>query len=153
MPHHLRFHVMVLARRLPAPSLRIRSSGPLLALAVLGMLVAPPAPASARGRGRDEVRVAGVCGSGATSKLRLRARGGRLGLRFEVDHTRAGARWRVAVVQDRRVVWRGTARARRPGASFEVERRLRDLPGADRVTARAWGPGGLTCSATATLPG
>jgi hypothetical protein len=59
----------------------------------------------------------------------------------------------VVLIQDRRVIWRGRARTGGPSASFEVERRLRDLPGADQVTARASGPGGLTCSATATLPG
>ena len=55
------------------------------------------------------------------------------------------------LVQDRRVVWRGRARNR--AGSFELERTLRDLPGADRVTARAWGPAGVTCAAAATLPG
>jgi hypothetical protein len=30
---------------------------------------------------------------------------------------------------------------------------LRDLPGPDAVTVRAWGPRGLTCRATATLAG
>ena len=78
-------------------------------------------------------------------------RDGAIRVRFEVDHSRAGASWRVVLVQDRRVVWRGRARTR--GDSFEIERSLRDLPGADRVTARAWGPGGVTCAAAVTLPG
>lgn len=34
----------------------------------------------------------------------------------------------------------------------EVRRTVPDVPGADTVTATAWGPGGLVCRATATLP-
>jgi hypothetical protein len=121
-------------------------------LVILAALPAAAAPAAARGGGRDEVRVSGSCGRGATSDLRLRARDGAIRVRFEVQHARAGVSWRVAVVQDRRVAWRGRARTSARGA-FEVERRLRDLPGADRVTVRAWGPAGVTCYAAATLRG
>ncbi|MDX6658653.1 MAG: hypothetical protein QOH62_3446 [Solirubrobacteraceae bacterium] len=125
-------------------------------LVVLALALTAPSPeASARGGGggAGEVRVAGTCGKGATSKLRLRARDGGIRVQFEVDHSRAGGAWRVVLVQDRRVVWRGRARTRGVGDSFEIQRRLRDLPGADQVTARASGPGGLTCAASATLPG
>lgn len=126
----------------------------LLVLAALLLAFAAAAPgASARGGdgGGAEVRVSGTCGKGATARLRLRGRDGGIKVQFEVDHHRSGATWRIVLVQDRRVVWRGRARMR--GDSLEVARRLRDLPGADRVTARAWGPGGITCSAAATLPG
>lgn len=100
--------------------------------------------------GRVEVRVAGVCGAGAKSRLRLRGEDGEIELRFEVEHARAG-RWRIVVVQERRIVWRGTAKTTTQHASFEIERVLNDLPGADAVTARAWGPNGLGCRATAIL--
>ena len=50
-------------------------------------------------------------------------------------------------------MWRGRARIGSGSDSVEIERRLRDLPGADSVSARAWGPGGVTCSAAATLAG
>jgi hypothetical protein len=125
----------------------------LAALVLLAGLAA--GPASARG-GKDgervEVRVAGTCSSGVSSKLRLRADDGRIELEFEVDQNRSGAVWRVALVHERRVAWKGIERTTRPSGSFEVERRLRDLPGADAVTARAWGPRGAVCRATATLP-
>jgi hypothetical protein len=49
------------------------------------------------------------------------------------------------------VVWRGSVQAR--SGSFSVERRLRDLAGADRVSVRASGPRGVTCRLTATLAG
>lgn len=139
------------------PALRSRHTRRVAALAAaLALLFGTAGQAAARGGGGgggQEVRVAGSCGAGATSKLRLRARDGVLRVQFEVDHTRARARWRVVLVQDRRVVWRGSARTAGASDAFEVERRLRDLPGADSVTARAWGPRGVTCAASATLPG
>ena len=98
------------------------------------------------------MRVAGVCGSGATSELRLRSRDDGIELRFELDHSRAGVVWRVVLVHERRVAWKGAARTTRPNGSFEVRRTLQDLPGADAVTASAWGPRGLVCRAAATLP-
>ena len=137
--------LMVIARHRPS----IAS----LVAAALAACCLSAQPVSARGGDGDggEVRVAGSCGRGASSDLRLRSRDGGIRVRFQVEHARSGAAWRVVFVQDRRVVWRGRARTR--GGEFELERTLRDLSGADRVTARAWGPGGVTCAAAATLPG
>ena len=56
-------------------------------------------------------------------------------------------------VQDARLVWRGRARTLGPSRSFSLERRISDYPGPDQVTGRAVGPRGITCQATATLPG
>jgi len=135
-------------------------SAPLRRRLTVTLLVAIPlagfsgvAPARARGGdGGVEVRVAGSCGSGASSKLRLRARDQEIRVQLEVDQSRSGALWRVVLVQDRRVVWRGYARTGGANDSLEVQHYLRDLPGADAVTARAWGPRGVTCAASATLP-
>ncbi|MCW2959211.1 MAG: hypothetical protein JWP18_2014 [Solirubrobacterales bacterium] len=133
---------------------------PSLAIAaVTALLLGAPAVAGARGGSDDgggggqRVRVSGHCGKGATSKLSLKADDGALEVEFEVDRNRNGERWRVTLVRERRVVVRTTAHTRAPSGSFSVERRLRDLAGADRVTARAVGPRGLTCEATATLRG
>ena len=97
------------------------------------------------------MRVAGVCSGGVTARLRLKSKSDAIELRFEVERTRARSTWRVAFVQERRIVWKGAARSTARVGSFELRRLLPDLPGADTVTARAWGPGGLTCSASATL--
>jgi hypothetical protein len=123
-------------------------------LALLACLAAaPPAAMAKRGGGdRNEVRVKGSCGHGATSKLKLKEDDGGIEVEFEVDHNRNGTRWRVTLVRERRVVARTTARTHGPSGSFSVERRLSDMSGADRVTARGIGPRGLTCEATATLP-
>jgi hypothetical protein len=108
---------------------------------------------SGRGGGdRPEVRVAGSCGRGATSKLKLKADDGQIEAEFEV-HGRSGAKWRVVFVQENRIAWRGSARTASASRSFSIERRLSDYAGPDHVTARAVGPRGITCQATATLPG
>jgi hypothetical protein len=137
---------------------RTAASLPLaIAILLLALLVLGPASALAKGGGdgggsRPEVRVAGSCGRGATSTLKLKARDGGIEAEFEV-HGRAGAAWRVAFVQERRTVWRGHARTGGASHSFSIERSLADYPGPDQVFARAIGPRGITCQATATLPG
>lgn len=123
----------------------------LIAGATLSTLAAGPVAASAKDGG-GEVRVAGVCGRGPASELRLKARDGEIELRFKLRNTRRGAAWRIVLVQERRIAWKGTSRASDSGSAFEVRRTLQDLPGADAVTVRAWGPNGLVCHASATLP-
>lgn len=101
----------------------------------------------------DDVRVRGTCGSGADSELRLRDRGDSIRVRFDVDGRRARERWRVVLVHERRVAWRGSARTNTSSASFRIRRSVPDFDGADQVTARASGPGGNTCEATGVLKG
>src|SRR3954468_8436502 len=143
---------------IPAAPRRAASLPLLIAIALLALAVIGPASALAKGGGgggggdRPEVRVAGSCGRGASSTLKLKARDGGIEAEFEV-HGRAGSTWRVAFVQERRTVWRGHARTAGASRSFSIERRLGDYPGPDQVFARAVGPDGTTCQATATLPG
>jgi len=108
------------------------------------------APAFGR-HGDDEVRVRGSCGKGARAKLRLRSKEDAIRVEFEVDRNRAGERWRVTLVHERRVVWRGRARTRSGSGSFRIRRSVPDFGGADRVTARASGPRGVTCHASGVL--
>jgi hypothetical protein len=123
----------------------------LAALCVALALVAP-APALARG-GDDDVRVTGTCGKGATSKLRLRTKDGAIEVEFEVKANRGGQRWRVVLVHERRVAWRGRARTRSGSRSFRIRRSIPDFGGADQVTGRASDPRGNTCEATGLLTG
>src|SRR4051812_47288660 len=123
----------------------------LILSAVVALGLAGPAPASARGG--DDVRLTGSCGHGATSQLRLRAKDGAIRVEFEVRGRRGGERWRVVVVHERRVAWRGQARTRSGSASFRIRRSIPDFSGADQVTARASGPRGNTCVAGARLTG
>jgi len=123
----------------------------IVALLLACLLLALPASSQARGGG-DEVRTSGRCGGGASSELRIRAEDGTIELRFEVRGARRGS-WRVVVVQERRVAWRGTVGASGGSRSFRVERELDDLPGADAIMVRASGPRGVTCNASGTLSG
>jgi len=129
--------------------LRIAVAVGLAAIAIL-IVVDSAGAQTLKDRG-GEARVAGTCTGEATSKLRIRARDGAIELQFELEHSRAGAAWRVAVVHERRVAWRGVRRATATGAAFELDRRLPDLAGTDAVTVTAWGPSGATCRATAVL--
>ena len=97
------------------------------------------------------MRAAGVCSKGVAAELRLKSEDRGIELRFKLRQTQASSAWRVALVHERRVVWKGTLRTTRQSRSFELRRTLQDLPGDDTVTASAWGPRGLGCRATATL--
>jgi hypothetical protein len=114
---------------------------------VIFALAAGPATA----RVVDDVRAAGVCSKGVAAELRLKSEERGIELRFKLRQTQLSSAWRVALVHERRVVWKGTLRTRRQSRSFELRRTLQDLPGDDTVTASAWGPRGLGCRATATL--
>jgi hypothetical protein len=118
-----------------------------LIAATICVTLALAAPAQAKG-----VRVSGICGKGATAQLRLDEHGDEIRVEFEVRTRRARERWRVTLVHERRVVWRGTLRTR-SNRSLRVRRTLPDHEGADEVSARASGPGGNSCQATATLTG
>jgi hypothetical protein len=134
----------------------------LLSLAVLAPLAsAGPALADhgsddggggGHGGDRPEVRVAGTCGGGASSKLKVKSDDGGIEVEVEVQHVRSGSRWQVVVVQEGRIALRATTRASATGA-VHLERRIGDLAGADTISFRASGPGGVSCRATATLPG
>lgn len=116
--------------------------------AVLPILLAV---AAAHGGGEDRVRVDATCGAGVRARLELRARDGAIDVRFDADRAPRGSAWRITLVQEGRVAWRGRATARR--GSFRVRRALDDLAGADRISLRASGPRGISCRAFATLPG
>lgn len=122
--------------------------------AVTGLLLAlllPPAAATARG-GDAEARVRATCGRGASAELRAKADDGAIEVRLRIDSRRAGERWRISLVHERRIAWRLTTRTR-GGGSLRLRRVLPDLAGADELAARATGPRGLTCTATVRLGG
>lgn len=123
--------------------------GALITLALAIVCLGGPASALAD-NGSEDVRVAGTCGSGASSSLRLKADEGAIRVRFRVESNRGHSRWQVVIVREGRVVWRGRVRSD-GGGSFRVTRGIRNLQGADQVIARALGPHGITCIAAGTL--
>jgi hypothetical protein len=104
------------------------------------------------GSSNEDVRVAGDCGGGATSSLRVRAHDDGIEVRFRLRQTRGPGMWRITIVHENRVSSRATSKTTRTDDSFELRRTLPDLPGSDTIVVHAWGPTGLGCRATATLP-
>jgi hypothetical protein len=124
----------------------------LLLIALLLFALSAGTAAARDGGGEDDVRVAGICARGATSSLRVRAHDEGIELRFALRESRGRGVWRIAVVHEDRVAFRVTRRIARAGDSFELRRTLPDLRGSDTIVVHAWGPAGLGCRATATLP-
>ena len=124
-------------------------------VALLSALALPSAGAARGGDGGDggDVRATASCGRGASAELRLKADDGAIKIELRVRRARAGERWSVSLVHERRVAWRGTARTSDAREGFRVRRTLPDYPGADEISVRAASPRGLTCQATATLRG
>ncbi len=139
-----------MARLAPRIHLDPRLFVALLGVVVLALLAARPVAALAKDGG--DVRVAAVCSKGASSELRLKSGDGGIEVRFRLRRGRVST-WRVVLVQERRVAFKGTQKTAGSSGSFELRRTLPDLTGADAITATAWGPQGLVCRATATLPG
>ena len=118
--------------------------------ALVALLVAAPG-AGAKGGGREIVKRGG-CSAGATWKLKLKADDGRIETEFEVDQNRNGRRWRVTLFRNGRQVFTGIRTTTAPSGSFELERRLANGAGADRITAKAVAlRNGQTCRGTATF--
>src|SRR3954453_22134742 len=108
-----------------------------LMVAVAGV----PVPA---GGGHDaEVRAAARCGHGGSAQLRVRRDDGALEVRFELEHSRTpGARWRLVLVHEGRVDWRGSARARGSRRGRDATRQLPHSPRAPRAPGPAPPPPG-----------
>ena len=135
---------LIRAGSLAAPSVL------LLALAMLSLVAAWPLAALAKD-GDGKARARGTCSKGAASELQLESDDDGVELRFKLHHSRTGAAWRVVLVQERRIAWKGAAKTTGSSGSFEVRRTLPNFPGSDEITVRAWGPRGLNCQATAIL--
>jgi hypothetical protein len=105
----------------------------------------------ARTRTRTERRVAGSCSANSTAKLKVKLRDGRWETEFEVDQNRVGVTWDVRLSRNAAVIVSTTRTTRAPSGSFELERKLRNGAGRDRISARATSPSGEVCSAAITI--
>jgi len=134
----------------------------LLPFAALGLALAVPASA----HDGDTVSRTVKCTKSSSARLDLRREdggGGHSGgeaLR-ESDHTiavtftvrsrRSGVRWRVVLLHERRIVYRGRLRTRPPKGTFVLQRSLPDWYGSEEVAARAASPRGEVCAISARL--
>jgi len=113
------------------------------------VLAAAAVPAAVAGPTKDgDVRVAGTCTGGSTSKLKLSDENGRIEVEFEIDQNRVGRTWSVVLRRNGSVVAQQTRVTRAPSGSFEARLVARNLAGSDRFAATATRPG-ETCTARA----
>lgn len=98
--------------------------------------LAAPA-ASASNDDDDRVIRTGSCSGSADWKLKVKTDDGRLEVEGEVDSNVAGQRWRWALRHNGSVSDRGVSTTTARSGSFEVERKIVDLAGTDRVVFRA----------------
>jgi hypothetical protein len=101
----------------------------------------------ATGCGAVHAAGAGVCGE---ATLHLASADGRIQAQFALQRAGDGVPWRLVVVHEGHVAWRGRGHAGRRGALW-LDRRLPDYEGVDHVMVRAAGPRGRICTASADL--
>ena len=121
---------------------------PISLLATGAILLAAASPSMARGGGDEGVRASGDCSGASNWKLKAKHEDGRIETEFEVDQNRSGVQWRYRIRRNGRTVARGTRVTRPPSGSFEVERRIANPAGADRISAVAVRGNGETCRAS-----
>ena len=119
-----------------------------LLVAAVG-LVLPARAVADDGGDRAEIRTRGVCTGDSVSMLRISSEEGALRIEFRIDSPRRPARtWKLVVLRERRIAFRGVLRPVRGGRSVELRRTLTDWPGFEHVVARAAAADGQTCQAS-----
>jgi hypothetical protein len=101
--------------------------------------------------GEREVRRAGTCTMSNRATLHLEADDGTIGVEFEIRTPSPTRSWRVVVVHERRIAFRGLLRPRGGGRSLRLRRTVPDWFGTDTIVVRATGPGIQACRAAATI--
>jgi hypothetical protein len=99
--------------------------------AVVGM-----APASAKG-GERRVEARGKCSSATIWKMKAKPDNGRLQVELEIDSSRNGQTWTVAVRDNGVAVFSGRRVTKAPSGSFSVEFRTPNRAGADKFVGTA----------------
>jgi hypothetical protein len=115
------------------------------------LVVAVALPALASARSDPGVIKTGKCSNGAGWKLKAKHDDGLIEVEFEVDQNISGRRWNVVLRRDGAVVARATRVTRPPSGSFELNRRIGNPAGSDRIGAFARAARGGTCRAALTI--
>jgi hypothetical protein len=111
-----------------------------LAGAVAAAALLTPAlalPAAAHDDDDDRVIRTGQCSAGTDWKLKVKTDDGRLEVEGEVDSNRVGQSWRWVMRHNGSVSARGTSVTTGRSGSFDVERKIVNLAGTDRIVFRA----------------
>jgi len=110
----------------------------ILTTAALSLALLVPVAPAANAKGDDgEVIRTGSCSGTADWKLKAKRDDGGIEVEWEVDSNQVGQVWRVRIYDngDRVAATRRTTLA--PSGSFDVERRIANRAGDDRIVARA----------------
>jgi len=105
----------------------------LAGLIAIGILAAVPASAG----GDREVIRRGNCSGGTDWKYKAKADDGRIEAEYEVDQNRNGDRWRVRLFHDGNRFFKGTRVTGGRSGSFDIERKVNNHAGVDRLRASA----------------
>lgn len=117
-------------------------------IALAGLAAVLPSVAPAR---TPEIVRTGGCSNGADWKLKAKADDGGIQVEFQVDQNVNGRRWNVTITRDGAVVFRGVRTTRPPSGSFEVNRRIANPRGRDRIVGVARAPRGAICRGALTF--
>jgi hypothetical protein len=121
-----------------------------LALAAIAAAAGCAVPAAWAEDDRDDVRVRGACTGRSEARLRLRTDDGRIRVEFELENRGPSTRWKIVVLHERRIAWRGGARTG-PRRSLRLRRTVADWFGSETVAVRAVSRRGEACRASATI--
>jgi hypothetical protein len=123
-----------------------------LIILIASLAVVAALPAIAPAKSDPGVIKTGRCSSGASWKLKAKHDDGLIEVEFEVDQNISGRRWNVFLTRDGAVVFRGARITRPPSGSFEINRRIRNPAGSDRIVASARAArGGQLCRGALTI--
>lgn len=106
----------------------------LLCVAVAALALVP---ASGAGAKDGDIIREGSCSGSSDWKLKLSRENGRIEVEYEVDQNVTGDQWRVTLRLNGDRFFRGIRTTQPPSGSFEVNRRIDNGDGEERVTARA----------------
>ena len=113
----------------------------------LALSLAGAVPAHAN---EDDVIRRGNCSGSSDWKLKLSPEDGRIEVEYEVDSNRVGQSWKVKIVKNGNVIFRGTRTTKGASGSFEVRRVTSNPPGSDTFRATATHAGEV-CRGAATF--
>jgi hypothetical protein len=105
------------------------------------------APAFAKGGG--DVRATSACSTGVI-ELKAKHDDGLIEVETEVDTNRNSQVWTVQLVDNASTVYRGNRTTAAPSGSFEVEKKVADKAGIDKISVRVT-RGSAVCSTSVSI--
>ncbi len=123
-----------------------------IATAVIAALAFTMIGGSVASAASADVLRKGSCSDASHWKLKLSPENGRIEADFEVDQNVTGDVWRVRMLHNGSVFFRGTRVTKGASGSFEVRKLVNDAGGTDGFVAKARNTStGETCRGTASI--